>query len=473
MKKILSVLLGFAGLTVMAQSLPSTIVFKDITGGEFTMGSNTLDGNPTQKEAAPEHQVTLSPYSISEAEISNEQFKQFLNQAYKAGLIEIAEGQGGPDLGKRFIVGSSTSNYEGKTLYSLDGIRVLKDHDDKDVDDDPFTGDVEPENPLNVAYIGFNVAADSFNILDPHNPSDFNWLEICNYYDYGTTKFSIDSSTVHNDFADWSGAGQMFSDELEGWTEQNPELATKLPTKAEISNWPATFIKWWGAKAFVDFYGLSLPTEAQWEFAAKGGQNFQYAVHDGSDISDANWNSEKLKYAYHHPRNVISGMANPFGLYNMAGNVWEWIADNYVAPYSTDAVTDPLIEVANSSERCWRGGSWNYHQATLQSALRDSDEEARGNDHFGFRVARASGTSYINDEGKGDFRIYPNPVLGSTLTIQTTAVNVTYSIMNNAGKIVGSGTLLNNKVNVSELTRGAYVIKLYVDGQQYPLKFIK
>lgn len=128
MKKILGVFLGFASLSAMAQSLPSTIVLKDITGGEFTMGSNTLEGNPEQKLAAPEHQVTLSPFKISEAEISNEQFKQFLNQAYKAGLIEIVEGQGGPDLGKRIIVGSSTSTYEGKTLYSLDGIRVLKDH---------------------------------------------------------------------------------------------------------------------------------------------------------------------------------------------------------------------------------------------------------------------------------------------------------------------------------------------------------
>lgn len=310
-------------------------------------------------------------------------------------------------------------------------------------------------------------------MLDPHNPSDLNWLEMCNYYDYGTVKFSIDSSTLHNDFADWSGAGEMFSDELEGWTEQNPELATKLPTKAEISNWPATFIKWWGAKAFVDFYGLSLPTEAQWEFTAKGGQNFKYAVHDGSDVADANWNSEELDYAYHHPRNVISGTANPFGLYNMAGNVWEWIADNYVAPYSTDAVTDPLIEVENSTERCWKGGSWNYHQATLQTALRGSDEEARGNDHFGFRVAGASGTASINDQIKGNFRIYPNPVFGSLLNIETDAINVTYSIFDIAGKVLESGALLNNVVNVSELAKGVYIIQLSIDGQMNSLTFIK
>ncbi len=44
------------------------------------------------------------------------------------------------------------------------------------------------------------------------------------------------------------------------------------------------------------------------------------------------------------------------------------------------------MEVIGSTTRCWRGGSWNYHEATLQSSIRFSDEETHGNDHFGFRV---------------------------------------------------------------------------------------
>jgi len=80
-------------------------------------------------------------------------------------------------------------------------------------------------------------------------------------------------------------------------------------------------------------------------------------------------------------------------LYNLAGNAWEWIEDNYVEPYNTTAVTDPLVLETGSTSRCWRGGSWNYHEATLQTAIRFAAEENRGNDHFGFRVCKALATS--------------------------------------------------------------------------------
>ncbi len=217
---------------------------------------------------------------------------------------------------------------------------------------------------------------------------DFNWIEICNYQDSGTTPRVFEGPVI-NDFDNWAGAGENYSNELEGWSETNPTAATNLPTQNEVANWPVTFIRWWGAKAFAEYFEVSLPTEAQWEYAAKANQNFQYAVYDGTDYVDANWNKLGMgTVALGHVREAISGQANPFGLYNLAGNCWEWIADNYEAPYNTDPVSNPLIEVAGSTKRCWRGGSWNYHQATLQSAIRFYDEEDRGNDHFGFRIVK-------------------------------------------------------------------------------------
>ena len=376
-----------------AQALPSGIVMKHIDGDTFTMGSNSLVGSPDQKAAAPEHSVTVSDYSLSEAEITNTQYVEFLNAAYAAGLVQIVTGTAGPDKDKQLIQGTSTSAYNGKTLYSLEGIRVMKDHDNNDNgdgtgDNNPFTGDIEPENPLNIAYIGFNSSTNQFYVKDPHNVDDFHWYDLCDYQDYGTSKGTYVDGIL-NDFEDWAGAGQNLSNELENWTESNPTAATNLPTQAEVSDWPVTFIRWWGAWAFADYYDMSLPTEAQWEYAAKAGQNYTYAVHDGDDIADANWNQDQLPVATHHVRSAISGTANPFGLYNLAGNAWEWIADNYVEPYDTASVTDPFIEEQGSTLRCWRGGSWNYHQETLQSAMRFSDEEDRGNDHFGFRIAGA------------------------------------------------------------------------------------
>ena len=393
MKKYLALtsLLLLTNVQGTSNALPTSISMKGIDGGTFTMGSNSLVGSPDQQAAAPEHEVTVSAYSMSEAEITNAQYVEFLNAAYSAGLVEIVTGTSGPDVGKNLVQGSINSSYYQKVFYNLDGIRVLKDHDDNDNGDgtgdgDPFTGDVEPENPLNISYIGFNESSDEFYVKDPYNADDFHWYDICNYQDYGATKGTL-LPTILNDFDDWSGAGQNLSDELANWTEQNPAAATNLPTQAEVAEWPVTFVRWWGAQAFADFYGVSLPTEAQWEFAAKGGQGFTYAVHDGTDVADANWNQADLSVATHHVRAAISGTPNPFGLYNLAGNAWEWMADNYVAPYDTAAVTDPLIEEQGSTLRSWRGGSWNYHLETLQAAMRFSDEEDRGNDHFGFRIA--------------------------------------------------------------------------------------
>ena len=357
-------------------SLPAGLVMLPISGGTFIMGNNALMG--PQAGLATEHQVTLSDFELSETEVTNAQYVAFLNAALAAGLVEVTVGGPGPDLNKRLVSGTAASDYSGKVLYTLDGTRVMKDHVD-DADGNPFTGVIEPENPLNIAYIGYDESrAEPFYVKDPHNASDFDWLALCDYQDYDeTTPYAL-TGPVLNDFANWSG--------LSGWSAENPAAAVDLPTQAEVTAYPVTFIRWWGATAFASYYGLKLPTEAQWEYAAKGGSDFTYAVFDGVTVSDANWNQAGAHPATHHLRAALSGSPNPFGLYNLGGNAWEWIADNYAA-YGAEAVTDPLIE-DGSTTRAWRGGSWNYHQATLETTGRYYDDEDRGNDHFGFRVAR-------------------------------------------------------------------------------------
>lgn len=447
--------------TLNAQSLPESIILKPISGGTFTMGSNDLMGSPDQQIAAPEHEVTLSPFKMSEAEITNAQYIVFLNEAFAAGLIEVVTGTMGPDLGKQLVQGSSESLYNGKVLYSLDGTRVLKDHDNADGDGNEFTGVIEPENPLNVSYIGFNEEIESFYLKDPHNVSDFDWVEICNYQDYSTTPH-VPEGPVLNDFEDWSGGGAGFSDELEGWSTEDPLAAVNLPGVDEVGGWPVTFIRWWGAWAFADFYGASLPTEAQWEFAAKGGADFEYAVHDGVDIEEANWNQLGMgTVALGHVRAAISGTANPYGLYNLAGNSWEWIADNYVAPYDLEAVLDPLIEEEGSTTRCWRGGAWNYHQATLQSSIRFYDEENRGNDHFGFRiVTESTATGNIVDPYLNELIIYPNPA-SDLITISVPLSDdglIEYTLTGLDGKMALQGHInRGEKLDVSTLKSGKYI----------------
>ena len=85
-KSLLSILAMVAAFIANAQDLPSSIKMLNIEGGTFTMGSNSLIGSPDQKAAAPEHQVTLSDFAISEAEITNAQYLEFLNAAEYVNL---------------------------------------------------------------------------------------------------------------------------------------------------------------------------------------------------------------------------------------------------------------------------------------------------------------------------------------------------------------------------------------------------
>ncbi len=193
-----------------------------------------------------------------------------------------------------------------------------------------------------------------------------------------------------------------------------PELTDDLPTQSEVATWPATFIKWHGAKSFAEYYGCDLPTEAQWEYAAKGGSDFEFSTSDGSvDASKANYNEDNLHPDTGHAEPVKSYSPNPFGLYDMAGNVWEWCRDWYDAgfysdrpdpdydPYNETLVVDPTGEPIegpsfvggpgqdyNGDARVKRGGSWNFHETSLLTSERERDYTWRGNDHFGFRIVR-------------------------------------------------------------------------------------
>ena len=97
-------------------------------------------------------------------------------------------------------------------------------------------------------------------------------------------------------------------------------------------------------------------TEAQWEFAAKGGNQSQGYIYSGSDtLSEVGWTSDDGGYV--HP--VKQKKPNELGLYDMSGNVYEWVAD-YAAPYSTEAQTDPC-NTTPSNNYIKRGGSIYYN----------------------------------------------------------------------------------------------------------------
>jgi len=148
--------------------------------------------------------------------------------------------------------------------------------------------------------------------------------------------------------------------------------------------WPVVAVTWYGSKAFAQFYGLDLPTEAEWEYACRGGKQYEYGTDDGT-INGANAN---YKRRLESPVEVGSYPANPYGLYDMSGNVWEWSHDWY-DDYSSNSVTNPTGALTGSSHVV-RGGSWDAQDYHCRAARR-SFRRPYSRDHcIGFRVVRRS-----------------------------------------------------------------------------------
>jgi formylglycine-generating enzyme required for sulfatase activity len=126
-----------------------------------------------------------------------------------------------------------------------------------------------------------------------------------------------------------------------------------------------------------------LLTEAEWEFAARGGKQSKGYKYSGSNnIAEVAWynaNSEDKT----HP--VATKKANELGIYDMGGNVWEWCSDLY-GPYSPNDQTDPTG--SGSGNRVVRGGSWGSGKEACRVSYRSHYNPSTGYWHTGFRIAR-------------------------------------------------------------------------------------
>ncbi|WP_162147692.1 formylglycine-generating enzyme family protein [Flavobacterium limnosediminis] len=180
-----------------------------------------------------------------------------------------------------------------------------------------------------------------------------------------------------------------------GWNDDNPITNITWKQAVQYCNWlskenglkPAYTKN--GDKYTCNFKanGYRLPTDAEWVFAAKGGnksKNYKYS--GGNDLESVAWyakNSEKA------PKAFGTKLPNELGLFDMSGNVWEWCWDYYSSVhYKIDSKVDPAGP-ERGEKRCVRGGSWDSSKLEyLEPSYQLTWNPNATNEFFGFRVVR-------------------------------------------------------------------------------------
>ncbi len=214
------------------------------------------------------------------------------------------------------------------------------------------------------------------------------------------------------------------ADDMRGWWTWTTGASWRHPEGPKSSiegreNHPVVHVAWDDAAAYAKWAGNQLPTEAEWEYAARGGlvdKRFPWGAEEPTDRDPRCniWQGEfpwknTLKDKYMRTAPVKSFAPNGYGLYDMAGNVWEWCSDNYRADEYERVLTeskgavlvnpagprdswDPDDAIDSTTKRVIRGGSFLCHKSyceSYRSSARRGQTPDTSMSHLGFRCVKS------------------------------------------------------------------------------------
>ena len=377
-----------------------------IPGGSFTMGKQ--DEDPLGAMNAPTKTVTVQPFYMDESEITNSEYKQFVfwvrDSITRTKLAYQAEFASGGDVDPA----NAGKNAEGIQLYAFASADTINESpyakymrenyyelgegmDSLYLKKDEALNGIRTFNTklLNYRYYWFD---NEQAAKTGKNRKDFMKDEVINVYP-DTTVWIKDFNYSYND----------------------PMHQEYFAHKA-YENYPVVGVTWNQAKAFCHWrtqtknnfqrsrkkLGLvpsfRLPTEAEWEYAARGGLNYgKYPWGGPSTTSDrgcflANFKPVRGDYAADgalYTVEAVSFNPNEYGLYNMAGNVAEWTNTAYnQMSYYMGSTMNPNVEIKENRRKIIRGGSWKDVAYFLEVSSRDWEYADTARSYIGFRTVQ-------------------------------------------------------------------------------------
>ena len=216
---------------------------------------------------------------------------------------------------------------------------------------------------------------------------------------------------------------------INGKPQHRPDASWHNPYYEQTDRHPVALMSWNDAVAFCEWLNANdhrkptgteyrLPTEAEWEYAARGPKSFRFPW--GNE-----WDGTKHNFAAQHPhlaedeKGVDDGHPSaspvgaysprgdsPFGVADMAGNVWEWCLDLYDERFYSKSIAIEPVNMMSGQGHVFRGGAWNNMPLDCRAALRIGTGPSEGAHAFGFRVVLAHAT-YTNSLGMKFAKIPP------------------------------------------------------------------